>query len=67
MIVRLLLDEMYRPTLADALRDKGHDVVSGHGQPGGRREHADERLAERTLVLVRIQPHAHHLDLLVVN
>lgn len=28
MIVRLLLDEMYPPTLADALRDKGHDVIA---------------------------------------
>ncbi|MGH4015115.1 MAG: DUF5615 family PIN-like protein [Pseudonocardiaceae bacterium] len=28
MTVRLLLDEMYPPTLADALRDKGHDVIA---------------------------------------
>lgn len=28
MIARLLLDEMYPPTLADALRDKGHDVIA---------------------------------------
>ena len=26
--VRLLLDEMYPPTLADALHDKGHDVLA---------------------------------------
>lgn len=28
MTVRLLLDEMYPPTLADALHDKGHDVIA---------------------------------------
>lgn len=28
MIARLLLDEMYPPTLAHALRDKGHDVIA---------------------------------------
>lgn len=28
MTGRLLLDEMFPPALADALRDKGHDVVS---------------------------------------
>ncbi|MGH4010420.1 MAG: DUF5615 family PIN-like protein [Pseudonocardiaceae bacterium] len=27
-MVRLLLDEMYPPTLADALRDKGHGVIA---------------------------------------
>jgi len=26
--VKLLLDEMYPPTLAEALRDKGHDVIA---------------------------------------
>lgn len=28
MTVRLLLDEMYPPKLADTLRDKGHDVIA---------------------------------------
>ncbi|MGH3898352.1 MAG: DUF5615 family PIN-like protein [Pseudonocardiaceae bacterium] len=28
MTVRLLLDEMYPPALADALHDKGHDVIA---------------------------------------
>lgn len=28
MTARLLLDEIYPPALADALRDKGHDVIA---------------------------------------
>ncbi len=35
MTVRLLLDEMYPPTLADALHDKGHDVAASAEFAGG--------------------------------
>jgi predicted nuclease of predicted toxin-antitoxin system len=31
--VRLLLDEMYTPAIAEGLRDRGHDVISVHERP----------------------------------
>ena len=31
--MRLLLDEMYTPAIAEGLRDRGHDVTSVHERP----------------------------------
>jgi predicted nuclease of predicted toxin-antitoxin system len=31
--VRVLLDEMYSPAIAEGLRDRGHDVISVHDRP----------------------------------
>ena len=31
--MRLLLDEMYTPAIAEGLRDRGHDVISVHERP----------------------------------
>ena len=31
--MRLLLDEMYAPAIAEGLRDRGHDVISVHERP----------------------------------
>jgi predicted nuclease of predicted toxin-antitoxin system len=32
--VRLLIDEMYSPTIADQLRARGHDAIAVHDVPG---------------------------------
>jgi hypothetical protein len=46
--VKLLLDEMYAPAIAEQLRARGHDVVSVHDLQYGRLEGAtdDEVFAE---------------------
>jgi hypothetical protein len=31
--VKLLIDEMYSPAVAEQLRERGHDVVSAHERP----------------------------------
>lgn len=31
--MKLLIDEMYSPAVAEQLRDRGHDVVSAHERP----------------------------------
>jgi predicted nuclease of predicted toxin-antitoxin system len=31
--LRLLLDEMYSPAIAEALRERGHDALSAHDRP----------------------------------
>lgn len=49
------------PFVADRQVFAGHvKLCSCHDQPGGRREHSDEQLAELPLVLVPVQSHAHH-------